>query len=227
MTSQEQILFNLSKSPLPIINRPLSTNDFMYLDLSVQNDELSSYDISDSSECQAYIDSKLQINKVQTALGGYLEVRNLYRASPNFTSNGLEERNIHLGLDIWAPAKTPILVPWDGIVHSFANNNISGDYGPTIILKHQTPKLEFYTLYGHLSLKSLENLSKGLYFSQGDVLAALGTTEENGYYAPHLHFQLILDILDHIGDYPGVCTKSKLDYYKNNCPDPNLLLKLY
>ena len=107
MTSHERILFNLAKSPLPIIDRTLSTNDFINLDLSVQNDELLSYDVSDPFECQAYIDLKLRKNRAQIALGGYLEVRNLYRASPSFTSDGLEERNVHLGLDIWAPAKTP------------------------------------------------------------------------------------------------------------------------
>lgn len=227
MTSQEHILSNLADSPLPIVDRSLWTSGFINLDLSIQNDELLSYDVSDPFDCQAYIDHKLQKNKAQIALGGYLEVRNLYRMHPNFASEGLEERNIHLGLDIWAPSKTPVLVPWEGKVHSFANNNIKGDYGPTIILEHRSPKLVFYTLYGHLSPESLEKLSKGSFFRQGKVLATLGTSAENGYYAPHLHFQLILDIHDHSGDFPGVCTKSELDYYKKNCPDPNLLLKLY
>ena len=168
MTPQEHILFNLAKTSLPIIKGSISTNDFINLDLSVQNEELLSYDISDPSQCQAYIDLKLKENGARMALGGYLEVRNLYRSSPNFTSEGPEERNIHLGLDIWAAAKTPVLVPWEGKIHSFANNNSPGDYGPTIILEHETQKLVFYTLYGHLSVESLERLSSKRYFSQAN-----------------------------------------------------------
>ena len=227
MTPQEHILFNLAKTSMPIINGAISTNDFIKLDLSVQNEELLPYDISDPAQCQAYIDLKLKEKRAQMALGGYLEVRNLYRSSPNFASEGPEERNIHLGLDIWAAAKTRVLVPWEGKIHSFANNNSPGDYGPTIILEHKTQKLVFYTLYGHLSVESLERLSAKQYFNQGELLATLGTPEENGHYAPHLHFQIILDLMDFSGDYPGVCTKSQLDYYKNNCPNPNILLKLY
>jgi len=41
-----------------------------------------------------------------------------------------------------------------------------------------------------------------------------------------LHFQIIKDIKDYKGDYPGVCAAKDLKYYKNNCPNPNLLLKL-
>jgi hypothetical protein len=41
-----------------------------------------------------------------------------------------------------------------------------------------------------------------------------------------LHFQIIEEISNTFGDYPGVCSKSDLDYYLKNCPDPNLLLKI-
>jgi len=48
----------------------------------------------------------------------------------------------------------------------------------------------------------------------------------NGDYAPHLHFQIIIDMEEKTGDYPGVCSENKLEFYKNNCPNPNLLLKI-
>jgi hypothetical protein len=38
------------------------------------------------------------------------------------------------------------------------------------------------------------------------------------------HFQIIENIGDHIGDYPGVCSASDRAFIYN-CPDPNLLLK--
>ena len=48
----------------------------------------------------------------------------------------------------------------------------------------------------------------------------------NGDYAPHLHFQIIKDVQDFVGDYPGVCSKMDLEFYKKNCLDPELLLRL-
>ncbi len=152
--------------------------------------------------------------------------RNLYQRSTHFNNESTEERNIHLGIDLWSAAGSSVICPLDGIVHSFNNNTEIGDYGPTIILKHSIKKETFYTLYGHLSLESIENLKIGMPFKKGNQLATLGIAEINGDYAPHLHFQIIKNIGDYRGDYPGVCSQSNLDFYKDNCPDPNLLLKI-
>ena len=54
----------------------------------------------------------------------------------------------------------------------------------------------------------------------------LGVASVNGDYAPHLHFQIIRDLEDNFGDYPGVASENNIPFYKRNCPDPNLLLKL-
>ena len=58
-------------------------------------------------------------------------------------------------------------------------------------------------------------------------MIGIGGTEVNGDYAPHLHFQIIKDIEGFEGDYPGVSSQNNLAYYSDNCPDPNLILKLY
>jgi murein DD-endopeptidase MepM/ murein hydrolase activator NlpD len=84
----------------------------------------------------------------------------------------------------------------------------------------------FYTLYGHLSRSSLLGLQVGQMVSQGEQIAKLGEPAENGDYAPHLHFQLILDLQGRSGDYPGVCCASDLAFFRVNCLDPNLLLRL-
>jgi len=60
----------------------------------------------------------------------------------------------------------------------------------------------------------------------GDKIGTLGSHKVNGDYAPHLHFQVIKDIQGYTGDYPGVAASDKLDFYLDNCPDPNLLLKI-
>jgi murein DD-endopeptidase MepM/ murein hydrolase activator NlpD len=111
-------------------------------------------------------------------------------------------------------------------VHSFANNDRPGDYGGTIILVHEFHGTSFYTLYGHLSLNSLKNLEEGSRLSAGDVFADFGIPSENGHWPPHLHFQIIIDIGNYNGDYPGVCAKEDRDQYLANCPDPDLLLRL-
>ena len=227
MTVTEKILHNISNEPAPIIDKSLNSSVLTILDLSVQNKHLEQYDVTDPIQCQAYIDQILDKNQAQLAIGGYLEKRTLYDNSPNFKGNSLENRNIHLGLDIWAPAGTPILAPLPGLVQSFADNKGHGNYGPTLILEHQTEILKFYTLYGHLSRSSLREFELKSQFKKGEKLAEIGDPEENGHYAPHLHFQIILDLEGAEGDYPGVCSESTLDHFKKNCPNPNLLLKIY
>jgi len=93
-------------------------------------------------------------------------------------------------------------------------------------LKHDINNVVFYTLYGHLSLESLWQLEVGVEVKQGEQIATLGTAEVNGDYPPHLHYQIIRDIQNYKGDYPGVCSKQDIEFYKQNCPDPNLLLKI-
>ncbi len=61
---------------------------------------------------------------------------------------------------------------------------------------------------------------------KGQQIATLGLPPINGDYAPHLHFQIIIDMEGKFGDYPGVCSENTLAFYKENCPDPNGLLKI-
>ncbi len=155
--------------------------------------------------------------------GGYDEDRAIY-AGEAFTA-GDEPRTVHLGVDIAAPAGTEVFAPLDGRVHSFQDNAAAFDYGPTIILEHSVaPDLTFYTLYGHLSRESLGGLSIGRPFAAGERIATLGTAEVNGNWPPHLHFQIILDIGDAGGDFPGVCCRSQREVWRRICPDPRPLL---
>ncbi len=160
------------------------------------------------------------------AYGGYLEKRNLYQSSERFNDNPQNVRYIHLGVDFWVAENTPVLVPYDGLVHSFANNDDRGNYGPTIILEHHINQFKFYTLFGHLSLESIQNLKPNQIVKQGELLAYLGNHQVNGGYPPHLHFQLILDLQGYQGDYPGVSASNDLEFYKNNCPNPLAILQL-
>lgn len=157
--------------------------------------------------------------------GGYLEHRAHYQSSELF-QNGGEARNIHLGLDFWANAGTAVHAPWDGVLHSQKDNAQHGDYGPTLVLSHRGHGREFHSLYGHLSRASLHLHKPGDMIPAGTLLGWMGIPEENVGWQPHLHFQLILDLGGHVGDYPGVCSQKDLAFYTRNCPDPTTLVGL-
>lgn len=199
---------------------------YTHLDLSIDNRRLTPEICSNSDSLGSYINDILSRDNAQLAYGGYDEERAIYRRSDIFNNNESEERNIHIGLDLWAPANTAVYAALDGVVHSFAYNQGKGNYGPAIILKHQIENQEFYTLYGHLNLDCLTNLKVGQIVEKRSQIGKLGDESVNGDYPAHLHFQIINDIENNHGDYPGVCTKSEREFYLNNCPDPNLLLKI-
>ncbi|WP_298417282.1 peptidoglycan DD-metalloendopeptidase family protein [uncultured Kordia sp.] len=226
-TSFVKLLTDLGAQSLSVLDQNISKSDYVVLDLSVTNEMLKTVNMSSSEKLGIYIDSHIAINKARVVFGGYLETRGIYNRSDYFNDQNPEtERNIHLGLDLWIEAETPIYTPLDAEVHSFQNNTNFGDYGPTIILKHIIESVEFYTLYGHLSLTSIEDIQVGQQFKKGDQIATLGDATVNGDYPPHLHFQIIKDMQHYKGDYPGVSSQKDLEFYRQNCPDPNLLLGL-
>lgn len=218
---------HISSKPLRVLDAKIPLEDYIPLDLSKHNTSLKTIDASSSKALETFVFEYMASHNAQVAFGGYNEVRNIYQRSTYFNQNDdATERNIHLGLDLWIEAGTAIYTPLEGIVHSFKNNKNYGDYGPTIILKHLVKDIEFYTLYGHLSLVSISNITIGQKFQRGQQLASLGDASVNGDYPPHLHFQIIKNLQGFEGDYPGVCSKQDLQFYLNNCPDPNLLLKI-
>ncbi len=221
------LLNRISEESLQVIDSTIPIAAYVPIDLSSLNVALEQIDVSSSNAWERYIDNYLTQCNASVAFGGYLEKRDIYRRSSYFKEEIDEnERNIHIGVDLWCKTGTKVLAVLDGEIHSFQNNTNFGDYGPTVILKHTFKEIDFYSLYGHLSLASIDNLKVGEKVKQGEIIGSLGHSTVNGDYAPHLHFQLIRDMQDNIGDYPGVSSKTDLDFYKQNCPDPNLLLKL-
>lgn len=210
-----------------VIDDAIPYSKYSPIDLSISNTDLSKINLSDSKVFETFIENHLQINNAKVAFGGYNEERNLYKSSPLFNNDEKEERNIHIGLDLWIKAETPILAALDGRVYGFDFNAGKGNYGPTIILEHHIENHIFYTLYGHLSVESIENIEIGTTFKKGQKIATLGNSSVNGGYSSHLHFQIIKEIKNYKSDYPGVCSKNDLDYYLENCPGPNLLLKIH
>jgi len=201
-----------------------SNDQLLPLDFTANNNELTPEILADTVIFSQWVSDKLIANNARYGIGGYNEHRTIYSRSEHFDTVE-EPRRLHLGIDIWGPAETPIYNFYEATVHSFKFNDNFGDYGATIILQYQLADLVVYGLYGHLSLASLSGLAKGQIIPAGKQFATFGVKEENGYWPPHLHFQLIFDMQGMQGDYPGVCQFSKRDIFLANCPDAALILK--
>jgi murein DD-endopeptidase MepM/ murein hydrolase activator NlpD len=202
-----------------------AANDrLLALDLTAANTELDPDMVADTEAFSSYINRKLAESNCRYAIGGYMEHRTIYARSAHFDTED-EPRRLHLGVDIWGDAGTPVYSPLAGTVHSFRDNDNFGDYGPTIILQHNLDGLVLYSLYGHLSRESLSGLAEGKQISAGQQIATLGNATENGHWPPHLHFQLMLNIGDAKGDYPGVGKYSEKEKLMRNIPNPQLILQ--
>lgn len=220
----EQFFKNIQAAK--VISPEIDYSEYVPLNLSVTNTNLQNHTLETAQDYEVFIQNQLDKHNGKIMFGGYIETRNLYQRSTVFKNSETEERNIHIGLDLWINEQAPIYAALDGKIHSFQNNTALGDYGPTIILEHEIEGFKFHTLYGHLSEASLVGKKVGDFIQKGTQIATLGLPPINGDYAPHLHFQIIVDMEGKFGDYPGVCNEKKLLFYKENCPNPNWLLKI-
>ncbi len=194
------------------------------LTFTLDTPRLRDVDLSNVREFSGYIENVLCERNAIAGIGLYGENRTMY-TQPRFTQ-AAEPRTVHLAMDIFKPAGSSVYSPMDATVHSFAYNSDNGDYGHTIILQHTLEGITFYTLYGHLSASSIKNFEEGQRIGAGEQIATLGTIDENGGWPPHLHFQIITDMLSEKGNFIGVSEPSKFPYWSRICPNPNLILKL-
>lgn len=204
---------------VPMFEPVLCAQNTVCMELSSAN---NSFEGLSEAEIDDAVFQRIEDAGAVAGVGGYLENRAVYRDTELF--RGDEERCIHIGVDVFMPAGTPIHAPLAGEVHSFANRQVGGDYGPVVILRHRLADYEFHSLYGHLSEASLEGLHDGKPFASGEKIAEIGSRPVNGNWTPHLHFQLIRDMQGYRGDYPGVVRPADLESFKRNCPDPSLLI---
>jgi len=223
MKTFEQIIKTNPSSIKKVVDFDFATDKLLAFDFTIANEELTDDVLGSTDLFSVWVNQKLLNHNARYGIGGYDEHRIIYSRSAHFDTEE-EPRRLHLGVDIWAPAGTRIYNFHDAKVQSFANNNNFGDYGATIILAYEIDGFKFNALYGHLSLASLNGLEEGRFIPGGEPFAELGKQEENGYWPPHLHFQIIKDMQGLKGDYPGVCKFSEREKYLANCPDPNLIL---
>ncbi len=208
------------------------------LDMSVESLDLPHPEAAaEPGAAEAWIEREIADAAATVAVGRYGEARLLYD-SPAFQArgdDGPERRTVHLGLDLFAPAGTPVHAPLAGAVLAVAHNDRPLDYGPTVILRHAAPDgAGFHTLYGHLDRATLDHLSPGDQVAPGDVLGWLGDPSVNGGWPPHLHLQVMaLDPLfddaappNERGNYPGVVLHRLRAVWESILPDPTPLAGL-
>lgn len=231
----------------PVVSTSPHASEPITLDLSVTSAEAGGTDTpGDMQAWTRALFRRMEDAGADLGIGRYDEVRWCY-TSEAFRTNAearAEWRTVHIGLDLFQRPGSPVHAPLPGVVHSFADNADRLDYGPTIILEHEIDDAEtrpsagikgeeseagplrFWTLYGHLSRDSLEGLIEGQRIEAGEVVGHMGNRPENGDWPPHLHFQLIADLLDHRGTFPGVAAPSQRDVWLSVSPDPNALLRI-
>lgn len=179
------------------------------------------YDLHPPEPFHNYVFGQLKEHEIP--YGGYMENREVYQQSPVFQENG-RARSLHLGVDFWAPVGTAIHCPLDGVVVGKKDNTGMGNYGGTVIVKHSTTDIIFYSLYGHMEINSIP-FNAGDKIKGGEIIGQLGGLQSNGYWPPHLHFQIIRQLNEEIIDFPGVCFPEEKEKFLDLCPDPNYLLQ--
>lgn len=207
----------------PVLGFPLNAENSALLDLGMSSRLLAR--VADLADPASYAEPLRRQLGCRIGIGRYNEARPFY-LQDMFAVDQHERRTIHLGVDLFAPADSPVYAPLDGIIHSIGDHAAEQDFGPTLVLKHQPNEdLCFFTLYGHLSPTALERWVPGQAVSAGDLLAHIGDYPRNGNWIPHLHFQIIVDLLGE-DNFPGVCSPKLRRLSTSLSPDPNLILQL-
>jgi len=212
----------------PVTGLDLAAAKRTVFDLSVGSPLVENLKIAeDTSALTKLLFGEMERTGSDVGVGRYDEARFIY-TSPIFRNPAdplAEGRTVNLGIDLFQAPGTPVAAPLGGTVHSVRDNACRGDYGPTVILQHApNDGPVFFTLYGHLSRRSVAGLAPGRTLTRGEAFAAIGPAPENGDWPPHLHFQAIADLFGAEGDFPGVCRASEKDVWLSLCPDPNLIL---
>ena len=212
----------------PVLDVDMRTEPAITVDLSISSPLINgNFALNDEKYLTPRIWAEMATAGVDVSIGRYDEPRLIYTDNIFKTGEGPldERRTVHLGFDLFAEAGTPVHAPLAGTVHTAKYNPGHLDYGGVILLEHQTHDGDtFYTLYGHLRKASAEALQVGQQIAKGEKIAEFGEPHENGGWPPHLHLQLITDLLDIGADFPGVVLASQRDVWKAFCPNPNLLV---
>ena len=214
----------------PMTGHDLNETPVLGLDMSAGSTLVASHPADNAAEPFARrVFAAMTQAGAAIGAGGYNEARLIYAADAYAGASATgERRTVHIGLDVTMAPGSPLFAPLDGVVHGFEDAG-RFDYGPVIVLRHEVPgdrPVSFYTLYGHLDRQSLEGLHAGEAIEAGERFAAIGAPPENGDWWPHVHFQIVTDLLDVPCNFNGVAPASERNTWLSLSPDPNLILRI-
>jgi 4-aminobutyrate aminotransferase-like enzyme/Ser/Thr protein kinase RdoA (MazF antagonist) len=136
-----------------------------------------------------------------------------------------ELASIHIGVDIYAAAGTPVRAPLPATVLRVTHGNAAQGSGATVTLQHRCGKdATCFTIYRQLLAESVAGLTKGQRIEPGHVIGKVGASEPDAGKLAHLHFQLATDLLDKEEGPPDMVPVSYRDVWKGLSPSPNSLL---
>jgi murein DD-endopeptidase MepM/ murein hydrolase activator NlpD len=93
-----------------------------------------------------------------------------------------------------------------------------------VVLRHENgADGDFFTLFGHLGAAVLDSLKTGQSVAAGQQIASVGSPPQNGNWPPHLHLQVITDLLGLGADFPGVASETQKEYWLGLSPSPAAL----
>lgn len=149
-------------------------------------------------------DSKLEVGQTLVIPGGVIQQttksatpsskpapRNQGSSAPAYEgyymrpiAGGYRSQGIHgyNGVDLAAPAGTPIVASASGVVTVSRNSGWNGGYGNYIVISHSNGT---QTLYAHNRENSV---SAGQSVSQGEIIGYVGSTGRST--GPHVHFEI-------------------------------------
>ena len=215
------------QSTAPLLGRELAAHETVALDLSVGSTVLGADPRNATMPRFAQVIESFMDGRI--GVGGYLEPRLIYTTDRYASADDVisERRTLHLAIDFWGPAGTPVHAVLPGRVYMLEYLPAHLDYGYLTILEHQTDTgIPFYTVYGHLSDESMRTLTIGQLVDAGQRIGSFGVPDVNGKWPTHVHFQIILDFLDMGRDFPGVGYASQQRIWESLSPSPNLLLRM-
>ena len=199
--------------------------------ISLADDAPGMEHASDPVAYWRWLSAEMTAVGADVAYGRYDEDRSCY-AGDQFTTDAPETRSVHLGIDLFVAADTPVRAMLPGRVVTVVDNDRPYDYGPTVILQHEAGDAgPFFCLYGHLSRRTLITVASGDEVVAGQVVAFVGDHTVNGGWAPHVHVQLITDLMaDPVsgpdGNFEGAGEPSRMAVWRSISPDANLLMRL-
>lgn len=147
----------------------------------------------------------------------------LYRQNEKYMREG---RTVHIGLDINAPAGTPLHAPLDATVVDAQYEEGAGNYGWMCVLRCEIGggKPPFYLLFGHLAEEGLA--PAGTKLCAGDVFAKIGDFHENGNWFNHTHLQVLTKRAFDMDWNKGLVRPDEVATLDEFCPSPMPLLRV-